>query len=247
MDFHIQILKAGGFMKKLVFTLTLMLSITAVFSSQLNIRMFNNAPVFIVLDRYQHSGLTGQHTFFNIHPGKHYLEVFAPTPFGKPGHLLFTGQFHIAPDIKLKAMIDRFHSFVVLETKYLKTKYKSNPNNLPDWEEDYYFDDNNSYNYRYERNYGMNSRDFDFLIASLQNTSFDNSRLTIAKSALRNNVVSSEQLLHIINTFTFESSKVEIAKTGWHSVSDKNRFFIIYAAFTFKSSINEIENYIQTH
>lgn len=234
-------------MKKFVFTLAMMLSISAVFASQLNIRMFNNAPVFIVLDRHQHSGHTSQHTFFNIHPGKHYLEVFAPTPFGKPGHLIFAGQFHIAPDIKLKAMIDRFHSFVVLETKYLKPKYKSNPHHQPKWEEDYYFDENNCYSYRHERNYGMNSRDFNFLISSLQNTAFDNSRLTIAKSALRNNAVSSEQLLMIIKTFTFESNKVEIAKSGWHSVSDRNRFFIIYSAFTFKSSINEIENYIQTH
>jgi len=236
-------------MKKLVFTLALMLGIMAVNASQLSVRMFNNAAVFIVLDGHQNSGLTNQHTFFNVYPGKHFLKVYAPTPYGRRGHLLFSGYFHIAPDVKLKAMIDRFHSFVVLETKYLQPKYQPHPSHKkqPDWEENFP-EQYPKYDYnRHENRYIMNSRDFDILMNTIYSTAFDNSRMTIAKSALRNNYVSCNQLLQIINAFTFESNKVEIAKTGWHSVVDPQQFYVIFSAFSFKSSINEVDDYIRTH
>jgi len=233
-------------MKKLVFTIALVMSITIVFASQLSIRMYNNAPVFMVLDGYNRSGLTSQHTFLNLIAGKHYLEIYAPAPYAKPAHLLFSGIVQIAPNVKIRAMIDRFYSFIIIEMKYLNTPHHEYYRKRK-WEENYYYNEGHDNYDRYEHRYGMKDRDFDYLMESLYKTSFDNTRLTIAKSALRENNICCDQLLKIMNTFTFESNKLEIAKAGWHSVVDRERFYIIYSAFTFKSSIDEIENYIQTH
>jgi hypothetical protein len=47
--------------------------------------------------------------------------------------------------------------------------------------------------------------------------------------------------------FSFEASKLEIAKYAWHHVVDKGNYFTINDAFTFDSSVDELNEYTKSH
>lgn len=78
----------------------------------------------------------------------------------------------------------------------------------------------------------------------IANRSFDSSKLQVAEQAIATNPVSSSQLAELMNMLTFESSRLELAKAGYAYVIDRQNFFLVNNAFTFESSIDELERYI---
>ncbi len=81
---------------------------------------------------------------------------------------------------------------------------------------------------------------------TVQNNSFDSGKQDLVKTQLANNWISSQQLKELIQLFTFESSKLEIAKIGAVKVMDRNNLFTIYDAFDYESSKTEFAKYILT-
>jgi len=51
----------------------------------------------------------------------------------------------------------------------------------------------------------------------------------------------------LVGLFTFESSKLEIAKAAYGRTIDKNNFYQVNDAFTFSSSVDELSEYINTY
>lgn len=100
----------------------------------------------------------------------------------------------------------------------------------------------NNYN---SYNRGMNSDDFNQLKRMMDRQSFEDSKLKIAKQATRDNYLNSNQVRQLLDMFTFESTKLEFAKFAYDNVTDKNRYYTIYDAFTYSSSIDEMENYVR--
>jgi hypothetical protein len=92
--------------------------------------------------------------------------------------------------------------------------------------------------------YGMAPDAFQSLKHAVINRSFDSTKRELLADALRHNQFTSEQLYQLLNLLDFESSKVEIAKLGYSSVIDKQNFYRVYDAFTFDSSISELQRYI---
>jgi hypothetical protein len=58
--------------------------------------------------------------------------------------------------------------------------------------------------------------------------------------------ITSGQLKEIIDIFSFESSKLDMAKYGAARVIDKQNLFNIYNCFSFESSKTEFANYLAT-
>jgi hypothetical protein len=56
--------------------------------------------------------------------------------------------------------------------------------------------------------------------------------------------MSAVQVRELMEAFTFESTRVEFAKFAYPMVTDKERFYIVYDAFTFSSSIDELDDFI---
>lgn len=90
----------------------------------------------------------------------------------------------------------------------------------------------------------MKKDDFDDLKKSVNNRNFESSNSAVVKTAIDNNILSSEQVKELLKFFTFEDTKLEIAKYSYKKVCDKNNFFKVYDAFDFESSITELKNYI---
>jgi hypothetical protein len=104
---------------------------------------------------------------------------------------------------------------------------------------------NNGGNFNNNNN-GMSPQAFQAFKQTVENSSFDSGKQTIVKTQLQNMWITSGQLKEIIDIFSFESSKLDMAKYGAARVIDKQNLFNIYNCFSFESSKTEFANYLAT-
>lgn len=91
----------------------------------------------------------------------------------------------------------------------------------------------------FQNNY-MGNDEFGRLKTSIQGASFESTKSNIAKQGMLNNDLSIDQIAEILRLFSFESTKLEIAKYAYNYTCDKNEFYQLANEFTFDSNKNEI-------
>lgn len=95
--------------------------------------------------------------------------------------------------------------------------------------------------------YPMNEDSFRELTNSISKQSFEDAKLKIAKQAVSANCVSAGQVKKLMGSFTYEESKLDFAKYAYAYTYDKPNFFKINDAFTYSSSVDDLNNYLNTH
>jgi len=103
--------------------------------------------------------------------------------------------------------------------------------------------DNDRYDTRDRCDYLMSRQDVDRLADAMKSRSFESTKLTIAREALRNSSILAEDLKFILQQFDYESTRVEFAKFAYDYVCDRERFYYVYDIFKFDSSVRELEEY----
>lgn len=106
-------------------------------------------------------------------------------------------------------------------------------------------DTGRSRGYSNDRNYcsAMSSSSFNSLLSALKNAaSFD--RMNILNSAISQNYFSSQQVAQVIGVMGFKSYEEDAAAAMYSSVCDKENWFSVYEAFTFSSSVGEVNSRI---
>ncbi len=92
----------------------------------------------------------------------------------------------------------------------------------------------------------MNDGDFQSALNTIKSKSFEDSKLTIAKQITSSNCLLSTQVRDIAKSFSFESSRLEYAKFAYKYTYDKGNYFKVNEAFQFESSIDELNEYLQS-
>lgn len=91
---------------------------------------------------------------------------------------------------------------------------------------------------------GMAPQQFEQLKYTINNTSFDNTRLSIMKQAVSTQGVSSAQVCELMQLLSFESNRLNFAKFAYAQTIDRENYFLVYNAFSFDSSIADLNNFI---
>lgn len=125
-----------------------------------------------------------------------------------------------------------------------------------DWNDGDYFDNvsdhhgGNGYNgSNYGGNgngYSMNNQQFQNLKYQIRNAPFDSDQLRIARQAIRQNGATSAQVRELMGMFSFESSRLKLAKSAYRFTADKRNYYIVNDAFQFSSSRRELDRFINT-
>lgn len=89
--------------------------------------------------------------------------------------------------------------------------------------------------------------EFNRLLITLSEASFEQTRLLIAREAVASRVLTAEQVYMIMLRFSFESTKLEFAKFAYSRTMDKSSYFIVHRAFSFDSSKRELTRYISMY
>jgi hypothetical protein len=243
-------------------------------SSALNLKMFDNGNFSVVLDNQAAYSQSGFFSANQIEPGYHKLKVirYRAQPYGYSmmQQVIYKGWITIPPKSVVYASISCHNQFDVMKIEpYFFLPAGDGCQDEYNSEDDYGYDntgsEGNGWNTGYNGggNYGNNGNgwvnpvppappmpmymgemEFMQLKGSIANKSFESSKLQIAKQALSANYFSSAQVTDLMSVFSFESTKLDFAKCAYTRVIDKQNYYLVNNAFSFESSIQDLNQYI---
>lgn len=95
-------------------------------------------------------------------------------------------------------------------------------------------------------NMPMSDADFARAKQSISSKSFESDRIKIARQIFNTNCLTTAQVVEIMPLFSFESTRIEFAKFAYGRTHDIGNFFQINDVFSFSSSIDELDDFIQS-
>ena len=92
----------------------------------------------------------------------------------------------------------------------------------------------------------MPCSDADFIDAkrTIEKASFEQTKLTLAKQIVASELMTAKQLAEIAKLFDFENTKLEFLKFAYPYCYDQNKYYMVNNVFSFSSSIDELNEYI---
>ena len=93
----------------------------------------------------------------------------------------------------------------------------------------------------------ISEADFRDAKTSISSKSFDDTKLTMAKQIFDSNCMTSSQVKEIMKLFSFEENKLVFAKYAYGHTFDIGNFYKVNDVFTFSSSVDELNSYIEQH
>lgn len=126
-----------------------------------------------------------------------------------------------------------------------------------DWyqEEDEYYDNDNGYDNDRENGNGgwnggygnvMKDREFESVKESIRKEWFEANRLQSTKFIIDKNNFTTRQVTELMQLFTFENNKLEVAKYAYNKTVDKRNYYLVNEELTFNSSKEELARYIRS-
>jgi hypothetical protein len=92
----------------------------------------------------------------------------------------------------------------------------------------------------------LSRSDFESLKSSVSQQSFSDSKLVIIQQAIKNRTLNTVQDIELIKMMSFEQDKIKLAKLLYDFTNDKQNYYQVNAAFTFSSSVDELNKYLSS-
>jgi len=93
----------------------------------------------------------------------------------------------------------------------------------------------------------MNESSFYAAKQSIEDKSFSDTKLTLAKQIAESNCLKANQIKEICKIFSFEDTRLKFAKFAYQYCFDQNNYWQINDSFDFESSVSELNDYIRSH
>lgn len=90
----------------------------------------------------------------------------------------------------------------------------------------------------------MKQNDFDAAKKTINESSFDETKLSTAKSIASANCLNSDQVTEICKLFSFEQSKLDFAKYAFKYTTDQKNYFKVNSVFSFSASKEELNKFV---
>lgn len=91
--------------------------------------------------------------------------------------------------------------------------------------------------------YPMSSSNFQSALASIDKQGFDDTKLSTAKSVIKSNCMTADQVATVCRKFGFEQTKLDFAKYAYQYTYDRNNYFKVNDVFDFDSSVEELNKH----
>ena len=224
--------------------------------SAFNLSLYNG-DMFMVMFNYEVTvDASDEFDINNIDGGNYYLKVTRETiKVPAMADILFSGYIEIPAGCKIYAVIDESGKFLVYKKITDYQNYYSTGRHLChcdceacknciyknkniEWHEK---EKENTDDCAYK---SMKDKDFNDAVQVISSKAFESTKIDISKQILDNNTVTSEQVKQILQLFSFDDSKLEVAKYAYDKTCDKSNYYKVYDAFSFESSIQTLKNYI---
>ena len=92
----------------------------------------------------------------------------------------------------------------------------------------------------------MTGGSYSALMNSMDDKSFDDDKLVIAKQAGRSNCLTVQQIKGIMNAMSWDEGKLDFAKYAYDNCLDRQNYYQVNDAFEWSSSIDDLDAYMGT-
>lgn len=92
----------------------------------------------------------------------------------------------------------------------------------------------------------MDAASFGKAKQTIESKGFDDTKLSTAKQVAKANCLTTDQILEVMKIFGFEESRLEFAKYTYDYCFDQNNYYNVSQGFSFDSSTEELNEYIET-
>jgi hypothetical protein len=92
----------------------------------------------------------------------------------------------------------------------------------------------------------MTPGNFNAAMATIEQQSFEDTRLKTAKQVITANCLNVDQIIQIANTFSFEDNKLNFAKYAYDFCTEPRNYFKLNGIFSFSSNVDELSDYVQS-
>ncbi|MDP9954767.1 hypothetical protein J2X97_000404 [Epilithonimonas hungarica] len=198
---------------------------------------------------------SGKYRFFDIIPGLVPISVYGN------GYLLYRTRVNVRNNSRLVLDFFSNRGLYLLGTYQLQNQAYGNygdiwndmwnspynNGNSGQWDPYYGTGNPGGYNGNNQGNYYgnvMNSASFNAFLQVVKNTKFADDKVSVIKQQLRNAMVTSEQVKSLLEALTYDKDRVEIGKYSYSRCVDPVNYFVVYPAFQFQSSAQELRDYI---
>jgi hypothetical protein len=154
--------------------------------------------------------------------------------------LVHSQNFNLKRDHHLDITINRFGKVMMDERRIDRND---------DWydDDDNYDRDNNRWEDRGDNRRAISAAEFRSVQESLKKEWMEASRVTMAKQIIDRNLFTSDQVRTMLGLFTFENSKLDLAKYAYVKTTDKRNYHVLNSVFTYSSSRDELARYIRDY
>jgi hypothetical protein len=231
--------------------LIFLFSILSASATEINVRLQNHKVFKFVIDNVVYNN-SSNYLVRNIHNGYHMVSAYERKNGNNGNRLIFSGNVFVPGNKKLDVIISKNAGFKVIRETSIGGNNGGGNHGNDNQGENHYGDNNDGHNdHGNNNNNGYNSEvamgdyEFGMLLSTVRNTSFDSSKMDIAKTALIDNRVYARQVLELVRLYSFDSSKLEIAKYAYSRTVDKGNYFLVNSAFTFSSTSDDLNRFIR--
>ena len=160
----------------------------------------------------------------------------------KNNDLIYSSTIYVKPAYHVDIMINRFGKALVDEKSL---------NDRSGWGEEDWKDGGYGDGGYYDGGYGgsyrqpMSNSDFEQLVSKVKSQWFSSGKWNTAKDAVQANYFSTFQVRQLLQLFNSDNDKLEMAKLAYAHTVDPKNYSGLYDVFSFESSRDELERYIQ--
>lgn len=91
----------------------------------------------------------------------------------------------------------------------------------------------------------LSPAEMESLLTTIKKAAFDNNKLEIAEFAISKNCFTTDQIIAIIQTFSYDESKLKVAKMAYGQCPDQHNYFKVVDKLTFSTSKTELSQFMK--
>lgn len=234
--------------------------------SMLTVQSADRGDIRVIVDGRRFEPNDNYLRIQSIESGYHDVKVYREknsgllTIFGKRYEVVFSKSIMIKPRTAITLNVDRFGSASVQEARM-----RGNSRGGKNWDNNHDFrydrggdfgDYDNGHNGRVDDhewkspngNYSRAMSDFEFnrVLNSIEKEWFENNKAKSATQIIQTNFMTSSQVKQILQLFSQENTKLDLAKLAYKKTVDPKNYFLVNDAFRFNNSKDELARYIKS-
>jgi len=180
----------------------------------------------------------------DVQPGNHRIQIYKARRNGNGrnrndrNELLYSTMVQVKPNYHVDIMVNRFGKALIDERSL-----RSNGN----WDDDGWNGDTNGGDYGNTYRQAMNEGAFNQFFQQVKSQWFASGKMNVAKDGFDRHYFTTAQVRQVLQLFSSESDKLELAKLAYRNTVDQRYYYQLYDVFSFQSTKDELDRYIKDY